>query len=83
MAFSTDFSVMTCFGVIGLPMSATAKVPDRSAARKRSAWTAGIAAVPGNIIPMASAIQAMVLAVPITAQVPAVVASDPSISLIC
>ena len=38
--------------------------------------TAGIAAVPGSVTPIASAISAMVLAVPITAQVPSVVASD-------
>ena len=40
---------------------------------------AGMAALPGNAMPSASAIHAMVLAVPITAQVPAVVASWPSI----
>ena len=37
-----------------------------------------MAAVPGSVMPSASAIEAMVLAVPITAQVPAVVARLPS-----
>ena len=46
----------------------------------RSAITAGIAAPPGIIMPIASAQQAMVLAVPITMQVPAVGHSFSSIS---
>jgi len=54
--------------------SATACRPLASAARSRSACTAGIAAVPGSAIPSASASEAIVLAVPITAHVPAVVA---------
>ena len=54
-------------------------MPLASAARRRSACTAGIAAVPGSAMPSASVMQAMVLAVPMTAQVPAVVASPPSI----
>ena len=37
-----------------------------------------MAAVPGSDMPSASAMQAMVLAVPITAQVPAVTDSRPS-----
>ncbi len=69
-------------GVSFCRASATAAAPVASAARSRSAWTAGIAAVPGSIMPSASAIAAMVLAVPITAQVPAVVARLPSISSI-
>ena len=55
--------------------SAAARRPDASASRNRSAWTAGIAAAPGNVIPSTSATQAIVLAVPITMQVPAVGAS--------
>ncbi len=55
--------------------SATAARPVASPARKRSACTAGIAAVPGRSMPSASATHAIVLAVPMTAQVPAVVAS--------
>jgi len=47
---------------------------------RRSACTAGIAAVPAGSSRSASAIQAMVEAVPITAQVPAVTASLPSTS---
>jgi hypothetical protein len=61
-------------------MSAAAAAPVASAARSRSACTAGIAAVPGSISPSASAMQAMVEAVPMTAQVPAVTASWPSTS---
>ena len=41
-----------------------------------------MAAVPGSAIPKVSVMQAMVLAVPITAQVPAVVARPISISRI-
>jgi hypothetical protein len=57
-----------------VPISATAARPVASAQRSRSAWTAGIAAEPGRAMPRASAMQAIVLAVPITAHVPAVVA---------
>ena len=42
----------------------------------------GSAALPGSAMPSASAMQAIVLAVPITAQVPAVVARLPSTSAI-
>ena len=49
-----------------------------SAIRSRSACTAGIAAEPGSATPRASARQAMVEAVPMTAQVPAVTARRPS-----
>ena len=67
-------------GVSAEPMSLTAAMPVASAARKRSACTAGIAAVPGSIRPSASVMQAMVEAVPMTAQVPAVTARAPSTS---
>ena len=72
---------MILSGVSFEPISFTASAPVASAARRRSACTAGIAAVPGSIMPSASAMQAMVEAVPITAQVPAVVASRPSTSI--
>ena len=49
----------------------TAWAPVCSAWRKRSARTAGMHAPPGNIMPNASPTIAMVLAVPITPQVPA------------
>ena len=62
--------------------SRTAAAPVASAARRRSACTAGMAAVPGSMMPSASAMQAIVLAVPMTAQVPAVVARRPSTSSI-
>ena len=79
-AFSTDCSVMIRLGRKSVPIIATARRPLASAARSRSEWTAGIAAVPGSVMPSASAIAAMVLAVPITAQLPAVVARLPSMS---
>ena len=56
--------------------------PVSSAARSRSACTAGMAAVPGSIRPIVSQRIAMVLAVPMTAQVPSVVASPFSTSAI-
>ncbi len=77
-AFSTDFALTIRSGVSFEPISRTAAAPVASAARSRSACTAGIAAVPGMIMPSASAMHAMVEAVPITAQVPAVTASWPS-----
>jgi hypothetical protein len=81
-AFSTDFGVMILSGVSFEPISLTASAPVSSAARKRSACTAGIAAVPGRMMPSPSARHAMVEAVPITAQVPAVVARLFSTSVI-
>ena len=81
-AFSTDAVVTMRSGVRPSAASATARAPVASPARNRSAWTAGIAAVPGSVMPSVSAMQAMVLAVPITAQVPAVVASPFSTSAI-
>ena len=74
-AFSTDFSVMISEGLIGLLSMLTAALPDSSAATSLSAATAGIAAVPGSDMPNTSAIMAIVEAVPITAQVPAVEAN--------
>jgi len=47
--------------------------------RSRSACTAGALAASSGMKPSTAAMQAMVLAVPITPQVPAVVASLPSI----
>ena len=55
----------------------TARLPAASAARKRSAWVAGIDPVPGMAMPSASLTQAMVEAVPITMQVPLVGARRP------
>ena len=82
-AFSMASAVSTRSGVIRDSASRTAASPVASPARSRSAWTAGMAAVPGSVMPSVSATQAMVLAVPMTAQVPDVVASrlsTPSIS---
>ena len=78
-AFSTDFSVMIRLGRRSLPTSPAASAPVASAQRSRSAWTAGMVAESGSAMPIASAMQAMLLAVPMTAQVPAVVARLPSI----
>ena len=50
---------------------ATARAPVASALRMRSAITAGMHAPPGSIMPIASVHSAIVLAVPITMQVPA------------
>jgi len=77
-AFSTLCGVMMRSGVRSARAISTAATPEASAARSRSACTAGMVAVPGSIMPSVSAIAAIVLAVPITAQVPAVVASPAS-----
>ena len=47
-AFSTDFALTMRSGVSFEPISLTAAAPVASAARRRSACTAGIAAVPGR-----------------------------------
>ena len=69
-------------GVSPSAASATARAPLSRATRWRSASTAGIAALPGSIMPSASAAHAMVLAVPITMQVPADGMSRPPTSAI-
>ena len=74
-ALSKAASFMMRAGVRPLCARATAWMPLRSPWRWRSACTAGMAAPPGSIMPRASLRQAMVLAVPITPQVPAVGAS--------
>ena len=56
---------------------ATACLPLASAMRMRSACTAGMAAAYGSDMPSASTTQAIVLAVPITMQVPTDGASRP------
>ena len=53
----------------------TARAPVCSATRMRSAVTAGGDAPPGTVMPSASAMHAMVLAVPITEQVPTLATS--------
>ena len=53
----------------------TARVPVSSATRMRSAVTAGGDAPPGTVMPSASEMQAMVLAVPMTEQVPTLATS--------
>jgi hypothetical protein len=56
-------------GRAGIAISA-ARLPLASAMRRRSAWVAGAVALMGSARPSASMMQAMVLAVPITMQVP-------------
>ncbi len=74
-AFSNAFAVRMRSGVTWFLASATARLPVRSAMRMRSAVTAGGDAPPGTMMPSASATQAMVLAVPITEQVPTLATS--------
>ena len=52
-----------------------ASLPVASATRRRSEWVAGIEPLPGRPMPSVSTMQPMVLAVPITMQVPLVGAS--------
>ena len=83
VAFSSASAVSTRLGLRSDPTSEAAILPLASATRSRSASTAGTAAAPVGIMPRASEIEAIVLAVPITAQVPAVVARRPSTPSIC
>jgi hypothetical protein len=71
IALSNARAVMTCEG-LGPPASAisTARRPESSASAIRRESGAGIAALPGSVMPSASAIEAMVEAVPITMQWP-------------
>jgi hypothetical protein len=62
-------------GVSLLLAISTETAPERSATRMRSAVTAGGEALPGIAMPSASAMHAMVLAVPITEQVPTLATS--------
>src|SRR3979409_2584512 len=64
------------FGPLAIAIAA-ATLPLASAERKRSACGAGIVALIGNERPSDSVMQAMVLAVPITMQVPTEGASRP------
>ncbi len=74
-AFSMARPVRMRSGVNPARAIATAVAPVRSATRTRSAVTAGAEAPPATIMPSASARQAMVLAVPITEQVPTLATS--------
>ncbi len=81
MASSTRIAFSNASGVRILSMVrpsraiCTARAPVSSATRMRSAVTAGGDAPPGTVMPSASAMQAMVLAVPITEQVPTLATS--------
>ena len=76
IAFSKAFAVSTLSIVKPSRAICTACLPVSSATRRRSAVTAGGEAPPGTVIPSASAMQAMVLAVPITEHVPTLATSS-------
>ena len=74
-AFSKALPLRILSGVSFRLNRSTAAAPVRSATRTRSAVTAGGDALPGSAMPSASATQAIVLAVPITEQVPTLATS--------
>lgn len=80
-AFSIASADTTSCGRTRVVVRPTATLPVSSAAMSRAEYTAGMAAVPGSDMPSASATHAIVLAVPITAHVPALTASWPSTAL--
>ena len=82
MALRSAAGVITSLGRGPCFVSFTARSPVASAQRMRSAWVAGIAALPGSESPSASITHAMVLAVPITMQVPTDGARRPLITSI-
>ena len=71
IALRTEAAVIRSAG-LGAPAIAisAARLPLASAMRRRSAWVAGAVALMGRASPIASRMQAMVLAVPMTMQVP-------------
>ncbi len=75
IAFSNALAVRILSMVSRLRAICTATAPLRSAMRMRSAVTAGGDAPPGTPMPSASTMQAIVLAVPITEQVPTLATS--------
>ena len=77
MAFSKAFRVMILSGVMSFSIRSVMRRPLCSARRMRCEFTAGTAARPGSIMPIASVRDAIVLAVPITMQVPAEGKSEP------
>ena len=64
-------------GVMSFSINPVMRRPLCSARRMRFEFTAGTAARPGSIMPIASVSDAIVLAVPITMQVPVEGKSDP------
>jgi hypothetical protein len=70
IALSNASAVRSCEGRSPSCAIATARDPVSSAARVRSASTAGIEAVPGRDRPSASTIEVIVEAVPISLQLP-------------
>src|SRR5260370_40635516 len=77
-ALRTDEAVRNSLGRGHFALAiAAATLPLASAKRNRSAWGAGIVALIGSDRPSASVRQAIVLAVPITMQVPTDGASRP------
>ena len=75
MAFSNAAAVSTLSMVSRSRPICTAVAPVSSAMRMRSAVVAGGDAPPGTVMPSASAMHAIVLAVPITEQVPTLATS--------
>ena len=83
MAFRSEPGVISARGAGPRAVAiATAALPDASPLRNRSACGAGIAAPYGSERPIASIMHAIVLAVPITMQVPTEGASRPLITSI-
>ena len=80
MAFSIASRVMICDGARLPTPSRPCGWPLISAIARRRESGAGMAAQPGSVMPRASATEAMVLAVPMTVQWPALRAMPPSIS---
>ena len=72
MAFSIPFALIIARAVRPCLSSSTICRPDACAARRRSACVAGMVALPGRHMPIASATQHMVLAVPRNEQEPQV-----------
>ena len=83
MAFSNASRVRIRDGVRSSRTISTIRLPLASASWYRRESTAGMAAPPGIIMPRASAIDAMVEAVPITVQCPALRDMQPSTSAHC
>ena len=70
IALANAAGVRTCDGRRSARAISTARRPVSSAIAARLAWTAGIVAAPGSVIPSASVTQAIVDAVPISLQWP-------------
>ena len=83
IAFSKASRVRILSGVRSSCTISTARRPLASASWYRLESTAGMAAPPGSVMPSASAIEAIVEAVPMTVQCPALLEMQPSTSAHC